>query len=73
MKKIKIKNKENIEIGTLLMLTENSHITGILILIPYVSDVRTFAYTLNEDDTSIIADIFKKSNLDISQYNLLTL
>ena len=63
MKKCKILNQSDQEIATILILSADNHKLGMVLIVPYISNVIKEAYLTDTNDDSIITDLLNKANL----------
>lgn len=63
MKKCKILNQSDQEVATILIWSAESHKVGMILKVPYISNVIKEAYLNDFEDDSIISDLISKANL----------
>jgi len=63
MKKCKILNQSDQEIATILIWSEENHKVGMILIVPYLSNVIKEAYLIDFSDDSVITDLLNKADL----------
>ena len=63
MKKFKVLDAKSIEVGTILIFSDDYNRIGLLLKAPYVSDLLDEKYPLTQSDDSIINHLLNKGLL----------
>ena len=71
MKRCKISNQSDQEVATIMIWSLENHKLGMILIVPYISNVFQEAYLIDVADDSIITNLLIKANLSDTKINFI--